>query len=226
MIWNISWAIRKWIGVIKISILICVNTYTPPPQPSHWQKKYVSHCKSLHVLMPFTLRYTHLRGWSSSRGLLSPRQSGLDVYADLAWQQQILLRTPSSYCLCPARHGSLTHRSTAWRQIDCEHPNCPSWMGVWQSSDRQVELIFQARCLFSTAIWPVARLRWASCSLELKSPLPTQTPSPSATQLILGTARNNWQWQNNMGECFPPMFLKLFPTWQWVMKVSNWKNKK
>lgn len=130
---------------------------------SYSSDKHVSHCEHLLVLILLTPQMHPPPGaWSSSRGLLRPRRSGLDVYADLAWQQQILPCTPSSYCLCWAWHGSLTHRSAAWRQIDCEHPDCPSWRGVWQSSDRHIELILQSCCLFSTATQPVAQPRWLS----------------------------------------------------------------
>lgn len=105
----------------------------------------------MHILTIYAHKYTHLLDVTLPRRPLRPHQSGLDVYADLAWQQQILLCTPSSYCLL-GRHGSLTHRSAAWRRIDCEHPDCPSWRGVWQSSDRHAELILQAHCLFSPAL--------------------------------------------------------------------------
>lgn len=84
-------------------------------------------------------------------------ESGLVVYADLArWQIDIAPR--SLFILSapnPIEHGSLIHCCTAWRQIDCEHPDCPSSRGVgggvWQSSDRRAELILQTCCLFSPA---------------------------------------------------------------------------
>lgn len=124
----------------------------------------------------------HLQSALPSRPL-RPRQSGLDVYADLAWQQQILLCTPSSYCLCSARHGSLTHRSTAWRQIDCEHPDCPSWRGVWQSSDRHAELILQAHCLFSPAL-PAQLLGWVPSPARFNSRSDRQQPPPPPPLLL------------------------------------------
>lgn len=124
-------------------------------------------------------QYTHIQAWSPSRRLLRPQEASLDVYADLARQQQILLCTPSSYCLCSVRHGSLTHRSTAWRQIDCEHPDCPSWSGVWQSSDSHTELILQVCCLFSTAIPAHCSAEKALSLAWIQGPIAHPTPPPS-----------------------------------------------
>lgn len=126
--------------------------------------------------------------------------AGRDVYADLAWQQHILLYTPSSYCLCLDRHGSLTHRSTAWRQIDCEHPDCPSRRGVWQSTDSHAELISQACCLFSPALpSPAALLSWVSTLARLPEIRGARTRQPPPSKAIhpFPVALNNWQWQNN-----------------------------
>ena len=108
------------------------------------------------TLQTHTHTHTHTHRHPHTHAALPEGPSGHarvapDVYADPAWQQQILLYTPSSYCLCSARHGSLTHRRAAWRQIDCEHPDCPSCRGVWQSSDSHAGLIPQACCLFSPA---------------------------------------------------------------------------
>lgn len=53
----------------------------------------------MHILTIYAQKYTHLLDVTLPRRPLRPHQSGLDVYADLAWQQQILLCTRSSYCL-------------------------------------------------------------------------------------------------------------------------------
>ena len=181
----------------------------------------MSHAANTQALTPLSAcRHTHRRP-------LRPRQSGLDVYADLAWQQQILLCTPSSYCLCSARHGSLAHRSAAWRQIDCEHLDCPSWRGVWQSSDRHAELILQSRCLFSPAS-PSPLLGWVQspCLHEFKvqpSNPPARLPLLKPPNLSLSPRRTADTDKITGARVSLLCFRKPFATWQWVMNGSSWE---
>lgn len=95
---------------------------------SHREQKLLrKHTKPQHH---FDLHYKSRCDYKSQIYLCSgppgSHRSGLDVYADLAWQQQTLLRARSSYRRRSARHGSLAHRSAAgamnrlrvsWRSI-------------------------------------------------------------------------------------------------------------
>lgn len=173
---------------------------------------YLSRCT--HILTPWIHTDTHIRAhvlYSSPQKTPTARHSGLDVYADLAWQQQIDITLRSLFILSvlgPARftysllHSLAANRLWTSRLSIIQGSLTVLWQPCWIDSS---DLLFIFACLASSLLswdWSLAcrnsRSNHPSASSSSYHPTyPCRCGGTTDIDKITGVS------------CFPPLFSKV-----------------